>query len=133
MRSRYTPLVRAEVNDVRALLLPGWQVQLVEEPPADEESPAAVIGWHDHLFTASLWLSDEVLSGEREYRKSTIVHEMMHPLFRGLRTAFMPEEGSEDEALWVHLEEQIVERVALAFGDPCFEGVVHEDGYGTDT
>lgn len=118
---RYPRRVVERVEHYRALLLPGWRVELQDELPeyAADDPPDALISWADHLFVCRLWLSREVVEGADSSLNATIVHELMHPLFRELRTEFMPDEEDDPagHARWEHHEEMLVERVALAFGD----------------
>jgi len=117
-KSRYNGAVRKEVDRLRRYLLPGWSIELAEQPfsDEDEEFSKAMISWADHRFCATLWLSDLTLGGSMADLQTTIAHELVHPLFRGLRTQYMPDEETDpaDHELWVHFEEMIVERLSLA-------------------
>lgn len=125
--SRYTPELRREANLLAGELLPGWQITLVEERPEElDEDTAAGTSYSEHTFHVDLWLSDDTLAeaDPRELRV-TLVHELLHPLFRDLREEYMPdrEEKPSGHARWTHLEELVVERIALAFGFPGWAGV----------
>lgn len=128
---RYSAFVRSRVEVYREALLPGWRIVLRDDLPddmeRDDEGPAAVIGWDDNLYTANLYLSDDVLNGGTAYLNSTIIHELMHPMFRELRFAFMPDEKSDraGHERWEFFEERIVERVALGMADRSYPSVIH--------
>lgn len=113
---RYSELLRAEVDALAGEYLPGWRVTLVDRPEDGEEDCEASISWSRHTFDADLWLSLSIINAPREERRATIIHELVHPLFRELRLAFCPDEEDDPDgyARWEHAEELIVERVSLA-------------------
>lgn len=108
---KYPEWFRAEVEEWRARLLPGWRLELTTD--ADDEDSAAWIQWQDHRDVARAWFGPEATHGGKRQRDQLIIHEMLHPLFRDLRGAFMPDDENDfDHKLWVHLEELLVDRIA---------------------
>lgn len=118
---RYSEAVRSLVAELAGSYLPGWRIKLEDE--LDDDTNLAEVGWSDHLFVATLWLSDELLgSNDQQFIAAVIVHEFMHVLMRDLRIDFMPdkEEDPEGWERWRHLEELLVERVSIAAENPTY-------------
>lgn len=116
--SRYSSEVRLLVGEYAAKLLPGWQVEFWEtvEDRAPEDLGAALVSWREYGFSCRLWLSDDIMRGPEHELRVTIIHELLHPLFRDLAEDFRPDytDDSRGHARWERYEELIVERIALA-------------------
>jgi len=115
VNGRYSQGVIDVVAFWAARLVPGWRVNLVDERPGDDCHYAAV-SWGDSNFALDIWLSDEAMMEPWTELTATIIHELLHPLFRELRQGFMPEPGDPAREAWVHQEELIVERISTAVG-----------------
>ena len=118
---RYNARVRSLVAELAGSYLPGWRIELEDDP--DDDTNLAEVGWSDHLFVATLWLSDELLAHkDQAFVAAVIVHELLQVLMRDLRDEFMPDKEKDRAGWerWRHLEELLVERVSIAAENPGY-------------
>lgn len=119
-RSRYTPEFIGDVEKYRALILPEWSVELHEDREPEDDEPLAEAIWDDHAFIVRIWFSDDLINSTNRFKvRQTIVHELMHPLFRDMRQQFAriiddfhPKHAAAEEDMREHFEEVLVERVS---------------------
>lgn len=110
---RYSKPLCKEIEALAGQFLPGWRIILTDEPPGPEDADnLAVVSWPEHAFEIRLWLSDKTLASEPDLRRVTIIHELIHPLFRELRAEFKPDGGPKADR-WEHFEEMIIERLSV--------------------
>ena len=111
---RYSKPLRKEIEALAGQFLPGWRIILTDEPPDPEDADnLAVVSWPEHAFEIKLWLADKTIESEPDLRRVTIIHELIHPLFRELRAEFKPDDGPKADR-WEHFEEMIIERLSVA-------------------
>ncbi len=119
-RSRYPQEFIGDVEKYRALILPEWSVELHEDREPEDDEPLAEAIWDDHAFIVRIWFSDDLINSTNRFKvRQTIVHELMHPLFRDMRQQFAriiddfhPKHAAAEEDMREHFEEVLVERVS---------------------
>jgi len=119
----YDPDVIRFVEQTARRLLPGWTIELLDEPPEGEEDVEnywAICDYGDNMTTLRLYLTDDILAASEDELHRTLVHEMLHPHFRELRFAFGYRDDDRPDETWVHFEELAVERLTglLCPGSP---------------
>lgn len=70
--------LRPYVAELQALLrLQGWEIEVVEEPP-EEEDALAEVNRYKRAWCADIHISDALLGRSREWQRKSLVHELLH-------------------------------------------------------